>query len=286
MRRTRFGFTLVELLVVMAIISILAAMLLPALTKAREQARSVTCRSNLKQIGLGFGMYQADYDEFFPTLNNVGYKNFPSGWGYRWGTYDGNFYHHPFNILGHEGYMKVGWTNNDARAKETSFKCPADRHADTAFTNSQSQTQARRAHSAEGLTCSYQVNQYLTDNVYNTYRDWAREMAAPGRTSLAIDWDWWNNTGWGGNFQGGYRANGRSTPRNWSPDYRNNYQAALQRHGGRGSNVLWGDLHVTFKNAFEWNSSRAYCLYNEAAGRSFPSMSDQQFFYWPMGYGM
>jgi prepilin-type N-terminal cleavage/methylation domain-containing protein/prepilin-type processing-associated H-X9-DG protein len=65
-RVSRTGFTLIELLVVIAIIAILAAILFPVFAQAREKARSSTCLSNQKQIGLAFGMYGQDYDETFP----------------------------------------------------------------------------------------------------------------------------------------------------------------------------------------------------------------------------
>jgi prepilin-type N-terminal cleavage/methylation domain-containing protein/prepilin-type processing-associated H-X9-DG protein len=69
------GFTLIELLVVIAIIAILAAILFPVFAQAREQARSTSCLSNNKQIGLSVKMYAQDYDEEFPMGTYVPNRN-------------------------------------------------------------------------------------------------------------------------------------------------------------------------------------------------------------------
>jgi prepilin-type N-terminal cleavage/methylation domain-containing protein/prepilin-type processing-associated H-X9-DG protein len=62
----RKSFTLIELLVVIAIIAILAAMLLPALSKARQKARNISCVNNKKTLGLAYTLYQDENSGYFP----------------------------------------------------------------------------------------------------------------------------------------------------------------------------------------------------------------------------
>jgi len=79
------GFTLIELLVVIAIIALLMGILMPALRRAKEQARKVTCRSYMRQVAMAIGMYQASYPYNFTEDSRTRQG---AGWDFKNGTAD------------------------------------------------------------------------------------------------------------------------------------------------------------------------------------------------------
>jgi prepilin-type N-terminal cleavage/methylation domain-containing protein len=128
------GFTLLEVLVVVAIIALLVAILVPSLNKAREQARQVICLSNLKQILAATGMYQEDYDGWFPFGPAGQQRQY-------WGT-DGRYYASMASSClwgGKRGEIHGSKLRNQDRPltgfiyrrmqldKADLFKCPSDR---------------------------------------------------------------------------------------------------------------------------------------------------------------
>ena len=96
----RKGFTLVELLVVIAIMAVLIAILLPALSKAREQARAILCKTNLKGYGNAYFIYQDDSDGDFPNSYRWLYRsgNLPGRRNCRWHNELTNLTNYPQNV--------------------------------------------------------------------------------------------------------------------------------------------------------------------------------------------
>lgn len=133
--RSRLGFTLVELLVVIAIIGILVGLLLPAVQAAREAARRMSCQNNLKQFGLSFHNY-ADVHKSFPsawTSNNLTSQNGePTIWS--WGAFILPFMEQSalYNLIEPGTYridqnLAAGGARAQAiRTPLPMFKCPSD----------------------------------------------------------------------------------------------------------------------------------------------------------------
>jgi prepilin-type N-terminal cleavage/methylation domain-containing protein/prepilin-type processing-associated H-X9-DG protein len=115
------GFTLIELLVVVAIIAVLVALLLPALTKARENARAVVCSSNLKQINTAHQFWIDEHAEYM--ICDAIPNNYGSAYNGKMGP--GSYAHGGWIYLWTSTWVSKNYVKfNDA--KKSIFACPSD----------------------------------------------------------------------------------------------------------------------------------------------------------------
>jgi prepilin-type N-terminal cleavage/methylation domain-containing protein len=136
----RRGFTLVELLVVIAVIAVLVGVLLPAIGAARQAARTTVCATRLAQLGLGLGMYFNDYDRTLPQLRvdvGGGFKaNIGALFGGKKGTlpvYGINEYgaeRRPLNVYVHAGPVPRDDDPGSGAFEMEAFQSPSDAGGD------------------------------------------------------------------------------------------------------------------------------------------------------------
>jgi prepilin-type processing-associated H-X9-DG protein/prepilin-type N-terminal cleavage/methylation domain-containing protein len=225
-RRRPTAFTLIELLVVITIIAILAALLLPALSRAKANGQSASCLNNLKQLQVAWKMYENDQNDRFPPNISRNIGGIPQNISNSWVL--GNAQHDldTSNIL--SGSLYAG--ANSARI----YRCPADR-ATVTGTMSSPHT---RSYSVEGwLGADFNVYGVVWPNPPSIDPTKASAITAPGPSDVFVFIDDNEQTIDDGIFVIGINS--------W-------YDCPGDRHG-RGANLSFLDGHVEHHR---WRSSR------------------------------
>ncbi len=216
MMHRHFGFTLIELLVVIAIIALLMGILMPVLHKAREQGKDAVCRNNLRQVGVGAGLYAEDWNLYVPRAaagNTAWYLQFMK-------------------------YLSQKPINNDYRSVDI-YRCPSYPNKEQTvcyvingwtFASKSDTTGAEITKPSRLLECRRPAETlYLVDNEDGAWRSIIRTATDEGVDRCDV---------W---------APGH-LPMSDSKDVTNGRRVARARHKN-GGNTLWLDWHVDWMAA-------------------------------------
>lgn len=160
----RSKFSLIEILVVVAIIGILASFLMPTLKKARESARRASCMNNEKQLGIAFAMYHDDNDSAYPIYDNGSGDYSNISWDDLIGDYDGR-------KLTQEEKDRDNFRDSDDTYNNDLYLCPSNR-------------QVR----SPAILKSYELNNDYYNNTANPSRNVQGIAGMTGPSGSRVGW--------------------------------------------------------------------------------------------------